>query len=189
MSDMERTSIFNLENIELPGADESAPKPEFTINNDRTAEWALKKIREEKEEYERIKALADEMIAEATYKAEQARKRYEANSAFLTGKLLQYFETVPKKATKTQETYRLLSGTLVRKFATVKANPDKEKLTAWLKANGYTDYIKTVEEPKWGDFKKLINIEGSIATIADTGEIVEGVTIVEEPPEFKIKFE
>jgi len=90
MSDMERTSIFDLENIELPGADESAPKPEFTINNDRTAEWALKKIREEKEEYERIKALADKMIAEATYKAEQARKRYEANSAFLTGKLLQY---------------------------------------------------------------------------------------------------
>lgn len=189
MNQVERTSIFDFESIELPGGDENAPKPEFTIDNDKTAEWALKKIREEKEEYDRIKALADEVIAEATFKAEQARKRFEANSSFLTSKLAEYFEKVPKKATKTQESYRLLSGTLVRKFATTKATPDKEKLAAWLKANGYTDYIKTVEEPKWGDFKKLVNLDGSIATIADTGEIVEGITLTEQPPEFKVKFE
>ena len=186
---MDKTNIFDFESIELPGADENAPKPEFTIDNDRTAEWALKKIREEKEEYDRIKALADEVIAEAAHKAEQAKKRFEANSSFLTSKLAQYFEAVPKKATKTQETYRLLSGTLVRKFGGTKAEPDKEKLATWLKANGYNDYIKTVEEPKWGEFKKLVNLEGSIATITDTGEIVEGITLIDTPPEFKVKFE
>lgn len=185
---LEKTLIFDFE-LELPGDDENAPKPEFTIDNDRTAEWALKKIRQEKEEYDRIKALADEVIAEATFKAEQARKRFEANSSFLTSKLAEYFEKVPKKATKTQESYRLLSGTLVRKLATTMASPDKEKLVAWLKSNGYTDYIKTVEEPKWGDFKKLINFDGGMAVIAETGEIVEGITLIEQPPEFKVKFE
>jgi len=185
---LEKTSIFDFD-IELPGDDENAPKPEFTIDNDKLAEWALKKIREEKEEFERIKALAEEIIAEANFKIEQARKRYEANNAFLTGKLAEYFEKVPKKATKTQETYRLLSGTLIRKFTTVKPTPDKEKLTQWLKANGYTEYIKTIEEPIWGEFKKLISTEGNIPIIKDTGEIVEGVTLVETPPEFKIRFE
>lgn len=185
---LEKTSIFDFE-LELPGDDENAPKPEFTIDNDKLAEWALKKIREEKEEFERIKALAEEVIAEANFKIEQAKKRYEANSSFLTSKLAEYFERVPKKATKTQETYRLLSGTLVRRFATVKPTPDKEKLAQWLKTNGYTDYIKTIEEPKWGEFKKLLNTEGNIPIIKDTGEIVEGVALVENPPEFKIRFE
>jgi len=185
---LEKTSIFDFD-IELPGDGENTPTPEFTIDNDKLAEWALKKIREEKEEFERIKALAEEIIAEANFKIEQARKRYEANSAFLTGKLAEYFEKVPKKATKTQETYRLLSGNLIRKFATVKPTPDKEKLTQWLKANGYTEYIKTIEEPIWGEFKKLISTEGNLPIIKDTGEIVEGVTLVETPPEFKIRFE
>ena len=128
--------------------------------------------------------MAEEVIAEANFKIEQAKKRYEANSSFLTSKLAEYFEKVPKKATKTQETYRLLSGTLVRRFATVKPTPDKEKLAQWLKTNGYTDYIKTIEEPKWGEFKELLNTEGNIPTIKDTGEIVEGVALV-EPIEFK----
>jgi hypothetical protein len=184
---MSENTIFDFESIELPGAEENAPKPEFTIDNDKTAEWALEKIREEKDEYERIQALADDAIAKAQHKADQAKKRYEANSSFLTSKLAQYFETVPKKATKTQETYRLLSGTLVRKLPSTKPTPDKEKLAAWLKANGYANYIKTVEEPRWGDFKKLLNFD-KVPTVKETGEIVEGITLEPKPGEFNVKF-
>lgn len=56
----------------------------------------------------------------------------------------------------------------------------------WLKANGFGDYVKTEESTKWGELKKGLTFVGSVATITETGEIVEGITITEQPDIFKV---
>lgn len=161
-------------------------RPPFRITDDRCADWAVRKIMEERVEYERLKALADEQIAAINEKVDAARRRMENGTAYLTSCLADFFNTVPHKTTKTQEKYRLLSGTLVLKKGGIKAKTDDGKLVPWLRANGYDDLVKVEESAKWGELKKLLAYTGEIATIAETGEIVEGVTAYEAPDTFTV---
>lgn len=156
--------------------DQEAPR--FRITDDRCADWAVRKIAEERAEYDRLKELADQQVAAITEKMEAAKRRLENGTSYLTSCLAEYFRTVPHKTTKTTEKYRLLSGT--------KATPDDAKLVPWLKANGFGDYVKTEESAKWGELKKGLTFVGSVATITETGEIVEGITVTEQPDIFKV---
>ena len=65
-------------------------------------------------------------------------------------------------------------------------NRDDAKLVSWLKENGRTDLVKVKEEPAWGDLKKQIEVVGSSAVIKDTGEILEGVEVLQAPDTFKV---
>lgn len=183
-------SLEELEAIDLPGdlpAEAQPERKEFIIGDDGCADWAIRKIKDEKQEYDRIRELGEQQITLIQEKIALTKRRYEQNTGFLTGKLAQYFNTVPHKKTKTRETYRLLSGNLVMKLGSVKATPDDEKLVPWLKANGYTDFIKVEEKATWGELKKKLNYEsGTMATIAETGEIVKGITLVQQPDTFVV---
>ena len=101
-------------------------REQFEITDDSTAEWALKKIIEAKKERQRLLDLVDAEKQNLDIKKEQINKRYETDTGFLLSKLNTYLDTVDRKKTKTQETYQLLSGKLVRKFAKQKLVPDKE---------------------------------------------------------------
>lgn len=187
---LEAITLEELETIDLPGDLPAEAKPErkeFRIGDDGCADWAIRKIKDEKQEYDRIRELGEQQIALIEEKIAQAKRRFEQNTSFLTSKLAQYFNTVPHKKTKTRETYRLLSGNLVLKLGGVKATPDDEKLVPWLKANGYTDFVKVEEKATWGELKKKLNLEsGTMATIAETGEIVEGITLMQQPDTFVV---
>lgn len=156
------------------------------ITDDRCADWAIRKIAEERSEYNRLKELADQQKAAIEEKVEAARRRMENGTAFLTSCLADFFNTVPHKTTKTTEKYRLLSGTLTLKKGTVKVTVDDSKLVPWLRENGYGDLVKVEESAKWGELKKLLAYTGEIATIQSTGEIVEGVTAYETPATFTV---
>lgn len=161
-------------------------RPPFRITDDRCADWAVRKIAEERSEYERLKALADEQIGRINERVEAAKRRCDNGTAFLIGCLAAYFDTVPHKATKTTEKYRLLSGTLVKKKGGIKAKADDAVLVPWLRANGLEELVKVEESAKWGELKKRLTYAGEIAVIADTGLIVEGVTAYEAPDTFTV---
>ena len=107
-------------------------------------------------------------------------------ASYLTSCLADFFATVPHKETKTTEKYRLLSGTLTFKKGTTKTKLDEAKLVPWLKANGYGELVKVEESTRWADLKKLLSYTGDIATLTETGEIVEGVTVYETPGIFTV---
>ena len=90
----------------------------FVVDNDKKAEWALGKIRALKADMERYTAVCDEMIAEYEAKKKAAHERYEQETAYFKTQLAQYFETVDKRKTKTQEVYELPGGTLRKKYPT-----------------------------------------------------------------------
>ena len=181
-------TIDEVENYDLPSTyEEGTPPPApFRIADDDVADWAIKKIAEKKAEYDRLKDLADREIERITMKVEQAKRRYEADSAFLTGRLADYFQTVPHKKTKTTEKYQLLSGTLTMKLGGTDYKRDDAKLIAWLKENGHEDMIRVKEEPAWGDLKKQIEAVGSSVFITATGEILEGIEATQAPDIFKV---
>lgn len=170
-------TLDELEQVDL-GTVEQGERAPFRITDDRCADWAIRKIAEERSEYNRLKELADQQKAAIEEKVEAARRRMENGTAF--------FNTVPHKTTKTTEKYRLLSGTLTLKKGTVKATVDDSKLVPWLRENGYGDLVKVEESAKWGELKKLLAYTGEIATIQSTGEIVEGVTAYETPATFTV---
>ena len=185
-------TLEELEVLTLPGdadPDEEQAPQRWSITDDACADWALKKIKAEQDELDRITSLAEMEITRMKEQIETARRRYEQNTAFLTSMLERYFDTVEHKRTKTgTESYRLLNGQLVRKPAAAKMQPDDEKLVEWLRSAGREDLIKVEPKAKWGELKKCLTIVGELAMIADTGEIVDGVEIVETPAAFSVKF-
>ena len=179
---------------ELEGMDDAlwaqeeteGPRPAWRITDDGCADWACRKIAEEKAELDRIRELAEAQIQKIEEKLAAAERRYENGTRFLTGKLAEYFETVPHKATKTKESYRLLSGTLTRKYGGAQMKQDDAQLVQYLKDSGQLEFIKTEEKPKWGDFKKRLEIVGGSVVDKETGEIVEAVQIIEKPDSFSV---
>lgn len=180
LDELESMDAFELEETE------DAPRPAWRITDDGCADWACRKIAEEKAELTRIRELAEAQIARIEEKVAAAERRFENGTRFLTSKLAEYFETVPHKATKTKESYRLLSGTLTRKFGGSQMKQDDAQLVQYLKDSGQLEFIKTEEKPKWGEFKKRLEIMGGSAVDKETGEIVEGVQIIEKPDTFSV---
>ena len=165
-------TLDELEQVDLGTVAEGERAP-FRITDDRCADWAIRKI-------------ADEQIAAINEKVAAARKRMENGTSYLTSCLADFFATVPHKESKTTEKYRLLSGTLTFKKGTTKTKLDETKLVPWLKANGYGELVKVEESTRWADLKKLLSYTGDIATLTETGEIVEGVTVYEAPGIFTV---
>ena len=159
----------------------------WSIQDDSTADWAVEKIGIERAELERIKALADEQINRIMEKVQAAERRCENGTAYLTSKLAEYFGNVPHKKTKTTESYRLLSGTLKMKLGGVDMKQDDDRLLEHLKATGNTDMIQITEKPRWGEYKKRLTIAGSTVIDTETGEVVEGVEVIEKPDRFVVE--
>lgn len=163
----------------------------FIIDNDKKADWAITQIKDAENECERLITLAEEQIADLHGRIEELKAKCDNETAYLKSLLDQYFRTVPHKETKTQETYKLLSGTLVMKKPSVKINHDDEKLIEYLENNDGNEYIKLKKSVDWAEFKKNL-------TVLDSGEIVDSelgtvidsavCSLEEVPASFNIKY-
>ena len=159
----------------------------FSITDDGVADWAVRKIAEEREDLERLKALAQQQIKEIEEKIRKQEEATERKTGFLRGCLARYFETVPHKATKTQETYKLLSGSLVFKIPKQNMVKDDAKLLEYFHKNGMEEYIKTEEKPAWGEYKKKLSIVDGQVIDTVTGEVVDIVKVEETAGVFEVK--
>ena len=158
----------------------------FNIADDAVADWAVRKIAEEKAENARLHAIAQDQIDRISEKLAVADKRLESRTAFLTEKLSEFFMLVPHKETKTTAKYQLLSGTLVYTKPKQTYEKDDEKLLAYLKKNA-REYVKVEEKPALGEFKKVITVIDGTVINTETGEVVEGVKPTFSEPKFEIK--
>jgi len=157
----------------------------FKIDNDKKADWAITQIHEAEDERDRLITLAEEQIKDLNDRIDELKTKCNNDTAYLRSLLATYFETVKCKETKTQKSYRLISGTLVYKKPSVKINHDDNKLIEFLDG---TEYVETKKSLKWGEYKKCLGIKGDQVIDLDTGEIVEACTVEDIPASFNIKY-
>lgn len=162
-------------------------REEWRVENDSQADWCLDMIREYQAEYNRFKIVVDNKISQLQEALEKEKEQAEKNINFFTGKLAQYFATVPKKKTKTQESYKLPSGRLVKKYRNPEFIRKDEELVKWLEENNMTELIKIRKSANWAKLKKKAQVAGDKVVLEDTGEVINGVKAVERNPEFKVE--
>jgi hypothetical protein len=155
----------------------------FTVKDDSTAQWCMKKIKE---------AEADRAMWKAHYEAqmEKVNKAADDDVAYFTAKLEEYFANVPHKATKTQESYTLPGGKLIRKKQQPKFETDDEALVPWLEENFMGQLVKVKKSADWAALKKVCSVTPDGEHVAtDEGEIIPGVTVTQRPDVFKVEME
>jgi hypothetical protein len=177
---------------------EEVDEPEFTVDSDSKAEWALRKIIEIDKRYDRLITDANAEIARYQIIINNLQQHKEYERARKIGLLENFYSSIPHdqlRRTKTTIKYDLPSGRLVEKLPSVKFEIDSDALTEWFKANGKTEYVKTIEKPEWGDFKKTLVFDDKVmdmisktGTIITTdGEPVEGVVATMSESKFEVE--
>lgn len=161
----------------------------FKIENDNTCDWAIKTIKKETEEIERLIKIADSEIEELQQKKEALKKSLESKTGYLKSKLFEYFGQVEHKETKTQASYKLLSGSLVFKKPTQKMEPNREKLLEYVKANNMPEFVKTKEDIDWAAYKKECQIVDGKVVNTQTGDLLpeDLIEVQDVPGEFDVK--
>lgn len=174
--------------IENLSVDEIVEKEDFVIDNDNLADWAVRTIRTENKERDRLINIAKDQIAELEAQIDNITAQYAYKTVRLESYLSKYFDTVPHKETKTQESYKLLSGTLVltKPMVSLTApDSDNEVFKEFVRRTA-PEYIKTVETVRWGDYKKTLKASDGVVVDAN-GEVVEGILCKAVPPKFSVK--
>lgn len=166
--------------------DVEAVNEAFYIDTDMKADWALRTIKGEYDEVDRLIALAKSRIEELEEEIEKLNLRKEQKTGYLKMKLNEYFGTVKKKETKTQLSYKLLSGDLVMKKPTQKIVHDDAKLIERYK--DYPDVVEYTPKLKWAELKKDLTIQDGKVIDTVTGEVLTECQVEEVPQSFNIKF-
>ena len=152
----------------------------FRVTDDKSAEWCIRKIREARAEKQRW----------AEYYAEQQRKidqEAEGTISYFEALLADYFDSVPHKRTKTQESYQLPGGKLVRRQQAPEYQRDEAAMLPWLKENAPA-LVKVIEVADWAALKKQLVIAPDGETVAtEDGEIVPGVKAIQRPDVFRVE--
>lgn len=161
----------------------------FSIKDDNTADWALRVIRDNEAERDRLISIAKSQIDELNEQIDEITKKYNNKSAFLKGHLAMYMQNVPHKETKTQESYQLLSGKLILKKANQTMVPNDDTIIKYLKDGGLSEYIKVKESLNWAELKKSLTISDGSVVNTLTGEIIgpDVIEIKDVPASFEIK--
>lgn len=163
----------------------------FKITDDKSADWAIRQIHEAEDERDRLVSLAEEQIIDLNDRISELKQKCDRDTAYLRSCLIDYFQTVKSKETKTQKSYKLISGTLVFKKPSTKITHDDAKLLEYLENNDGNDFIKLKKSVDWASFKEQL-------TISDDGEVIDtelGTVIPNEvcavedvPASFNIKY-
>ena len=159
----------------------------FVIDTDQKAEWALRKIREHRADMNRMAMVCDAEIERYEQIKRDAADKCTRDCAYIESMLYAYFVTVPHKATKTQESYKLPTGALKQKTREPEYVRADAEIIAWLNDQGMKDFVEVKPSLKWAELKKVIAANGEAAIYPETGEIVPGVKVVEREPVFTVE--
>lgn len=179
--------LRDLDNQNINNNSELQEKERFKINDDKGAEWTLKKIKQAEQEMNRLMELVEAEKNELKRKESKIKKEYERNKEYFTSLLEEYYREneLDVKETKTQFSYKLLSGDLIYKKKKKKIiKSDEKKLIEELND---TEFVEEVKKLKWGELKKQLEIVNDSVVNKVTGEIYDGVDIEVEPEAFNVK--
>jgi hypothetical protein len=187
MEKINEATLAFLEQLESMELDEEQ-KESFRIEDDRTADWALERIKEVTEDADRLRKVINQKRKELDDQLEQIDSRLDSQTKYLKGLLEGYFRSgVKAKETKTQRSYKLPTGTLVMRKSSYGYLRDENAIIQCLHGMGKEEYVETTEKLKWADLKKALVFDEDTVYDPETGALIDGITAVKEPEKFEVR--
>jgi len=167
---------------------EQTEKETFKVNDDSTANWTLRKIKQfqdEQKENNKLASLEIEKI-EVWNKAENDKAQQSID--YFQG-LLAYYALGKREADPKFKKLELPNGKIKFTKQQPKFNYDDDVLINYLKKSERTDLIKVKETPDRATVKKIFTLQGEKLVDAETGEFVEGVIVEYREDKFSVDTE
>lgn len=178
---------YNLEIMDFEIEETEEYKQRFEINNLESCNWAFRKLAKIKLEEDEIKKVAEKEFERIEAWQKQELAKNEDSKAFFEGLLVEYYSK------ERLENPKFKISTPYGKVSSRKLQPsyeyDNDKFIAWAKENEYSNLIRIKEEVSKADVKKAFKINGNQLLDENTGQIVDGVTVVERPDSVSVKIE
>lgn len=169
--------------------DDTPDGPVNMIGSDDEADFVVRKVLFLQKEKARLMEIASRQIQQIEMKRKGIADEYDNKIEWQKSRLETFFEDKPKAVTKTQQSYRLFSGKLIRKARQPEFVRDEKTIITWLVDHNMTEYAVAEWHVKWDSFKRRLSVQGEGAIDAETGEVVDGIRVFERPPEFVIREE
>lgn len=161
---------------------------EFTITDDKLADWAVRKILKRQQNIAEANEAANERIE--AVKAWLTQIESDNDSTYLLEKLREYAIT---KLDGKVKTLKLISGNISFRSVNPKfyiagseVKNDNELLIKYVETNE-PDLIETKNTVKWGDFKKTLVVASDGKVINSDGEVLHFITGIEQPDNIAVK--
>lgn len=166
----------------------------FVVDNDKKATWCLRKIKHMKKKQKENEELAESQIEEIQQEINEVKAWLEDENGKLQNKIefmenkLHNYAVELREDNPDLKTHKLPFGQLQFRKRRPKWKYDNEKLLQFVKSS-LKEALKIKEKVDKRKLKKEAEVVGNKAVIKDTGEIVEGVKIIERPEKFKVKID
>ena len=156
---------------------EELVQKQFVVDSLSSADWVMRKIKENKDRSGEIIDYAKEEIQRLQKFIKKEEMKRDNNTAYLEhlleNYLLQRREEDPNFKLKT------VTGTASTRKST-SWNYDEDKLIDFLKKNDMTEFIRVKEEVNKADFKKAAKVTDSGVVVTEAGEVIDGVEVTQE---------
>ncbi|MEA4884307.1 MAG: host-nuclease inhibitor Gam family protein [Clostridia bacterium] len=167
----------------------------FTVDGVESATWCMRKLAQHRKRFNEFKIVADVEIRRAQAFVERQNMLIEAERAklqreedFFTGKLAEFYLPLHEVEPRIKS-FKTPAGTFAIRQQQPEFQRDDVALLGYLKVNDRTQYVEVTERPKWADLKKVVDVTGNRIVLRDTGEIVEGVTVIGRGPKLVVTTE
>jgi phage host-nuclease inhibitor protein Gam len=165
---------------------EEVNKPSFVVVDEESANWALRKIRATQEKRKSNIALAEAEIAKIDSWLEAVNEKADKDLEYFEGLLTTYAGNL-RAADPEFKTLKLPYGKISFRKQQPKWEYDNVKLLESLKKVHADDLIRIKEEPDKVAIKKQFSAENGKVYCPLTGELIEGITVIEQPDSFKVE--
>jgi len=163
----------------------------FVVDDDSKASWCLRKIKKMKKKLNDNEKLADELISKIEEEIrdiedwrDSENEKIQNNIDFLKNKLRGYADSL-KEQDPDLKTYSLPHGDLKFRKQRPKWKYNENKLLDFVEHN-FDEALKIKKKVSKRTLKRNAEVAGNNAVLTKTGQVIEGVTIVNRPEKFKI---
>ena len=148
------------------------------------ANYATQKLVEARQRFTLYEEAINGSKERLNQQLENARNELRETENYYLPSLDAYLDTVPAKKAKTQISFELPAGKLIRKLPSTKFIKDEKILIDVL--NG-TEFVESKPNLKWAELKKDLTVQGGVVFRKSTGEVMAGIDIEEVAATFDVK--
>lgn len=163
----------------------------FEVDSLAKANWAMDKIAEKRKKIEEVEDAFNEIVKRYEDWYNKETKTLQAEIDSLSHLLRPWVEAELAGSKKKSVNFAngragFRKGKEIWSIGGEMASAVNPALIEWTKNNA-KNYIVKKESVRWGDLKKHLIATPNGKVVTDDGEIIEGLTVKQEPDEFYIK--